>query len=449
MSFVDWRNISPRRLLLLAALLHFILVLVISAIGRWQLLPQTIDNHGVGIAFALDSASYREEAVHMANLMRDGNFRSWFEYDMPLATFHARIYSVCFVALGPLFGEGILAIEPINLLYYLSILVLVYKIGASVFSSNVGRIAAVVVGLWPSLLVFSTQLLRDHLFISSFLLLLFSLITFIKNPISLRTTIINVGAAYIALALILLVRSTMWEIVTITVFVTALFSIVSQLNTRQLNVRQTVSILLICVAVLLLPRILPGRRVSDRANRALSRQSSPAVANNLSTASRIARQIGWARQQFVTRYTTAGSNLDTETEIRTVADVVRYLPRALAIGMFAPFPNMWFSAGSKVGLSGRLWIGAEMLVLYAGLFLAGVTVIRERRKTAVWFLVATSVSACVVLALVVVNVGALYRLRYPYFIPIVLLAVKSGYDFIAPAQKQKQSDLLYEASFTQ
>jgi hypothetical protein len=84
---------------------------------------------------------------------------------------------------------------------------------------------------------------------------------------------------------------------------------------------------------------------------------------------------------------------------------------------------MWFAPGAKVGLSGRLVIGAEMVALYAMLVLSVATVVRERRRLLVWFLFVTSVLACTSLALVVVNAGALYRLRYPYFIPIILLGL--------------------------
>lgn len=64
-----------------------------------------------------------------------------------------------------------------------------------------------------------------------------------------------------------------------------------------------------------------------------------------------------------------------------------------------------------------------MLGLYSMLALACVTVFRERKNLLVWFLFGGSLFASVALAYVVVNVGALYRMRYPYYIPIIILAV--------------------------
>jgi len=47
----------------------------------------------------------------------------------------------------------------------------------------------------------------------------------------------------------------------------------------------------------------------------------------------------------------------------------------------------------------------------------------------VWFLFLTSVLGCTVLAYVIINAGALYRIRYPFFIPIILFGVRSLYRF--------------------
>jgi 4-amino-4-deoxy-L-arabinose transferase-like glycosyltransferase len=128
--------------------------------------------------------------LQMAQLLRAGQFRDWMNYDAPLATFHARIYSVAYALFGNVLGEGILAVEPVNLIYYLSILILTYLIGSVVFSPTVGRLAAFIVGLWPSLLVYSTQLVRDPLFTGAYLLLLFTLIICIKQKVSLRQSFV-------------------------------------------------------------------------------------------------------------------------------------------------------------------------------------------------------------------------------------------------------------------
>ncbi len=424
MSIHSWRTQPLRRLLLIAALLHIILAITITVVGKARLLPNTFDANGVGVAFALDSVSYREQALYMASQLREGRVRDWINYRAKLATFHARVYSISYALLGWLLGEGILALEPVNLFYYLTMLVLTYLIGASAFSPSIGRLAAIAIGLWPSLLMFTTQLLRDPMYICCFLLLVWILIACIKGLSSWRGVGIYIAAGIAALSLVLLARAAMWEIVLLTVLLAAGICFFSQTRARRLDLRTSVAVLLLCVAVFLLPRVMSGGRVVDRYEQAVARNPALDVTpNNGSPWSKMATQIGWARHVFIVAYPGSGSNLDADVELRTAGDIVRYLPRALELGLLAPFPSMWFAPGAKVGLSGRLVIGAEMVALYAMLVLSVATVVRERRRLLVWFLFVTSVLACTSLALVVVNAGALYRLRYPYFIPIILLGL--------------------------
>ena len=386
MCIADWLSISPRRLLLLAAVLHITLAVVLTVVGKLKVDPRTFDNNGVGIAFALDSVAYRDEALKMAALLREGKFRDWANYRAPLATFHSRIYSISYALLGRVLGEGILGVEPVNLLYYLSILVLTYFVGAFTFSPSVGRVAAVVVALWPSLLIFTTQLLRDPLFIAAFLLLLLILLICIKQALSFKQAVICSASGIAAVFLIILVRSTMWEVIVATVLLAVLLCFAVQISTRKFDVRRTIVMFVICLAVLTLPKIMSVRRVTDRAQRPSTVKSFEGLPAAAAPWTKASRQIGWARHLFITRYAQAGSNLDTDVEIRNFRDVILYLPRAVQIGFFAPFPSMWFSKGVEVGLIGRLVIGAEMLALYLIMVLAAVGLIHERRRLLAWFL---------------------------------------------------------------
>jgi hypothetical protein len=433
LRIASWSSISLPRLLLFAAILHASLSIGITVIGKLRVLPQTFDHNGIGVSFALDSVSYRDQAAHMARLLREGKFREWIAYRAPLATFHSRLYSISFALLSWLLGEGVLAAEPINLFFYLSMLVLTYLLGASVFSPAVARLTAAVVALWPSLLMFSTQFMHDPLFIAAFLLLLLGLVaTLIDKEMTARGALAYAGSGCAALLLILLARSTMWEIIRATVFLGAAFFVLTQLGRRRFEPIKIMAILVLCVAVVVLPKIMEGdgRRVDVLFERAIATNTTLQTSiQDASPWTKTAIQVGWVRNRFINRYAAAGSNLDVDVKLQTTGDLVKYFPRALEIGLLAPFPSLWFSAGQKVGLSGRLWVGAEMLMFYLVLILACVTLVRERRRLIVWFLFLTTLLACTVLAYVVVNAGALYRIRYPYFIPIILLGVHGFYLF--------------------
>src|SRR6185503_1062177 len=58
------------------------------------------------------------------------------------------------------------------------------------------------------------------------------------------------------------------------------------------------------------------------------------------------------------------SRIDEDVRLNSVGSIIRHLPRALAVGLFAPFPNMWLRAGKHVAYSGRLMSGFETLLTY-------------------------------------------------------------------------------------
>jgi len=108
----------------------------------------------------------------------------------------------------------------------------------------------------------------------------------------------------------------------------------------------------------------------------------------------------------------------------SVADIVRFVPRATVIGFLAPFPRMWIQRGT-FGRAGRLLSGAETLAMYFLYLAAFVCVWRHRRQLELWLLFLVATIGTIALGLVVVNAGALYRLRYMFWIMFVIMAAET------------------------
>jgi hypothetical protein len=141
----------------------------------------------------------------------------------------------------------------------------------------------------------------------------------------------------------------------------------------------------------------------------------------------VAIQISVLRHGFIREHTNvspakdAGSNIDTHVRFSSAADVVRYLPRAAMIGFLAPFPEQWFAEGRKAGLAGRLISGMEMSVMYLIEVLVLIELWRSRSRLPVWLLSGIAAAGVTALALAVLNVGALYRMRYAFFILLLIV----------------------------
>jgi len=146
----------------------------------------------------------------------------------------------------------------------------------------------------------------------------------------------------------------------------------------------------------------------------------------------LAKRAGGMRLIFAGSYPDAGSFLDRDRQVRSLNDLITYLPRAMEIGLWAPFPNSWISTGRRVGSAGNMLAGAETLVIYLCQVLAIWAVIREPRRLALWFLLAFATLGVTALAVVVPNVGALYRLRYAFWIIVIVVAMTVVDKLLAP-----------------
>lgn len=135
----------------------------------------------------------------------------------------------------------------------------------------------------------------------------------------------------------------------------------------------------------------------------------------------------------------AGSNVDADVELNSVGDFIRYLPRAVAIGFLAPLPPMWLASGAQVGAAGRTLGGAEMLLTYLIELAALVGLWTRRRRLSAWLLALSCAAGTTALGLVMPNVGTLYRLRYAFWMLLVVLAAGVASRFISARRRMSEA----------
>jgi len=144
--------------------------------------------------------------------------------------------------------------------------------------------------------------------------------------------------------------------------------------------------------------------------------------------------LSTARERFIASYPSAGSNIDTHYLITDLRSLLIYLPRAALIGFFAPFPNMWFVKGN-IGVSPRVLSGVEALLMYAVYAMALIGVWQARRKPATWYLVAVAGISLTTLGVVVTNIGALFRMRYAYWMILIALGAGGFHHIVLPGMR--------------
>ncbi|HMN14704.1 MAG TPA: hypothetical protein PKD55_20485 [Bellilinea sp.] len=124
--------------------------------------------------------------------------------------------------------------------------------------------------------------------------------------------------------------------------------------------------------------------------------------------------IAEARNEYIRGYGNAGSNLDVDVRFFRLHDMLLYIPRASQIAILAPFPDQWLGDAKQPG-GGimRKVVMLEMLLFYA--CIPGLLLALLMPRTRVFAVITTGFMFVLALsyAFAVVNMGTLYRMRYP------------------------------------
>ena len=384
-------------------------------------MPNTLDRNGTGLTFAMDGTTYQKVASGLAEELQTRGFKAWLDVRAP---FHCRLHSLAFATFGKFLGHNILSIEPLNLFYYLGVLSCIYFLGREVFNERAGLLAASLIAVWPTFLIYSTQLMRDSLAILCFLTMMLILTLLVNRELAWRKSIGLGILGALSVTLFWVIRGNMWNAVLVAIVITLAMLAYRMIRDKKLIMGNALVMLLIIGAALLVPTrlestTLPGIRPPTTA---LAIPSASQPAPQASVWTRVIRQI--ADRRAGTRFATArASEIDSHVRFSGVGDMLRFLPRAVVIGLFAPFPRMWIQPGT-FGVAGRLLTGVETLVMYVLYVAVGFCVWRERRKAKVWLSFLVAAIGMVALGLVVVNAGALFRIRYVFWMLLIVLAAQ-------------------------
>jgi hypothetical protein len=136
--------------------------------------------------------------------------------------------------------------------------------------------------------------------------------------------------------------------------------------------------------------------------------------------------LGSVRDRYILSDRVSGSGIDGAVEYRNARQLVAYLPRAAAIGLWAPFPPMWAQPGRVAGRAGRAVAGVETAAIYLLELLAIASVVLGPRRLAPLLLLLIASFGVTILAAVVTNIGTLYRFRYSFWILLVIAGVTGG-----------------------
>ena len=106
--------------------------------------------------------------------------------------------------------------------------------------------------------------------------------------------------------------------------------------------------------------------------------------------------------------------------------MIAYIPRAIQVALFSPFPSSWFAEHpSQLSKLMHIVTGLEMMIVY--ICLAGLVVSMHlwRRKIEFWIMISFSFYFALIPTYAFPNIGALMRYRYGAIMLLVALGVSA------------------------
>lgn len=122
----------------------------------------------------------------------------------------------------------------------------------------------------------------------------------------------------------------------------------------------------------------------------------------------------------------ANTLIDADDKPNSVASVISYLPRALLVGVFAPFPNTWLDKLSIPKLVGV----AETIIWYIispGILL----ILLYRRSIQLTVTLVFALFFITVFSFAQANVGTIYRVRYAFEFLLILIGIAGWLTYFA------------------
>lgn len=380
---------------------------------------------GHGLLKGGDWLGFHQEAVQLANRIHHEGWAVWElrpQGNAPIGI-AAAVY-----ALTGISEPWVLM--PLNASLFAVGATCLYMMFALIASHQLAFAATMPYVIFPSAAVIFAQIHKDVWSIAGFALVALVWARFATySTLGWKDAGIQVMVTLTGVLLIMLVRPYLVQVV-LAASVLAMFVIIQPAFTRsKRSVQWWVGIFLSLTILVIFVKSPSGTEVLEAEKSAAEEQATGEQASGEQASG---EQAGWTRTElfpaavdnaffnfarsrrgFSEGYPHAGSNIDTDVKFHSAVDVVRYVPRALQIALFAPFPDKWRESGSSPGADHmRLVSGIEMAFTY--LLLPGVVLLFMRRglhgpATLVFI---QAIVPAIILVMVVSNIGTLYRMRF-------------------------------------
>ena len=399
-------------------------VILTGILFQWWVIPATPWHAGHGLLEGGDWVMFHKQALQLVNSIEREGWSAWvlrYEGQAP-ASLAAAIY-----VLSGINEPWVLL--PISGMLYAGALVAAVLIASALGVKDNLKWLIIVPFIFPSALLIYGQLHKDILSLPGVLFVSWSwVMMFSHQPVaSGRAWVLaTIASAGVLLAwwvrpyqaqLLIAVSALLW--------VTALGIAARRRQWASLGIKATV-VFGCMVTVFLSAEKLTAPTTSTMTQKTTRCETwNPEI--DIPIVDRPIAALFCYRHNFIQYLTEGNANIDHDRPLTNYVEALAYVPRALQIGIFSPFPLHWWSdASSPGGRVKRLISGLEMLWVYGVLIGFFWLWRRGGINSAVVPLLTIGVTGILFYVYTSPNYGALYRYRLPFLL-LLMIAATAGW----------------------
>jgi len=383
-----------------------------------------------------DAIRFHEIAVRLAEQMRIDGLSAWKIWPMPTGAGNIAVLGFLYY----LWGDDPSLVIPINAALHASGGVLLFLIGRMLVPEKIGRISAIFVAIlfvgYPSALNWYGQVHKDGYAILGLLMLIYGWMRWADCKRESSQKIVFLVMTIVGVGLIVLVRPYILQILPLLLLILYMLFIFFNPRTKGRSKLFVWTFVIGILPIVISAYVFQSSYSKERIT--LSKASEVRLSNirknsdidcpssaswNWNSADWIPsllessiKNISVMRMSAACSSYKARTTIDRDIVPNSVYEFLVYLPRALQIGLFAPFPNTWLDNISVM----RLSVNIEVAIWY--LLAPGVLFLIFRRMTLTNSLVLFfALSFLLIYSYATPNVGTLHRVRYPFVFLLMAL----------------------------
>lgn len=428
-------------------LFAFFYAMALSMIFQKAVLPLLPALHaGLGL-MKNDALLYHQSALILADNIRLHGWSAWSLWSAQTnTTGNVAVLS----ALYAIFSPNPALIIPVNAFFHATSAAMLLLIGRELWPGRVGNVAGLIAAtlfiVFPSALSWYSQPLKDSYVIAGIVLIFFALIMILR-PAPLKGDWLAAVFSFTAgVLLVAFVKPYYLKLLFLAILLAGCLVTIhtywtkSPQRIRVLSFYGLAATILVAAMIFTKPYLFAyasgenyaGEVVVTPAGGKWNWQRSEwlpdLVEKNMEIAAKTRAGMIAFNQQVG-----AGSLIDEEKVPNSASKSFLYLPRALQVGLFAPFPDTWLQKISAT----RLLAVAETICWYLiapGLIFA----LLYRRSLPMWLAIGFASFFLTIFSFVTPNIGTLYRYRYAFEFLLIVTALGGWLQFYLNWRERKR-----------